>query len=79
MAKQTPLLHNIYYGAHTEPVGWVEDGTALDTFHRETLECVRTNRPAYVRVFGNGRVETSLLIAPGVPVFTQAASARPED
>lgn len=72
MAKQTMDRYSVYYGYGAEPAGWLEDETALDTFHRETLECVRTGRPAYVRIFGDGRSEVSLLIAPGIPVFTQA-------
>lgn len=70
--EQTQVTHEVYYGSHKKPVGWVEEGTMLSDLHREVAEAHDTGRAKWVEIFSNGRGITSLLAAPGIQVFTRA-------
>lgn len=70
--EQTQVFHEVYYGAHSEHIGWVEEGSMLSNLHRNIVEANNAGGARWIEVFSAGRGITALLAAPGIPVFTRA-------
>lgn len=72
MTDQAHVIHEVFYGANRKKVGFVEEGSSLNNFRRETASGASSGQARWVEIFGDGRSIVSLLVMPGVPVHTQS-------